>query len=73
MEILDQTDENQATFMRDILRDLIKEDINIWAGQTYFCGQLISYNGSIVHLYSKVDKQNYYIQSSEIIAVKAAK
>jgi hypothetical protein len=59
--------------MKDVLRSLLNEEIEITTSNTTFVGKLVEYNGSIAHLVSPSGSRHRYIVANAIQAVEAAK
>lgn len=72
MQILDHTDEHQPTFMRDVYSALVGEQVFVYINGNSFAGELVSYNGAILHVLGH-NKINYYFFQENVIAIGSNK
>lgn len=70
MNLLDHTDEHQATMMRDVIPTLIGQWVIVYvdgSGHT-IQGTLREYNGTLLRV-ENTSERNYYVRSDSVLAI----
>ena len=75
MDILEHTNEQSPTFMRDVYHALVGENVIVYLNgcHTALGGKLEHFNGAVVHLTSGTGINNTYIPVDKIIAICSEK